>query len=185
MEVHRGLLRQRGHGLLGTLLKMGVPMIGSTVAPLIGDAARGLIKKIRQKESGTIGDSVRGLVRKGLHKGIIAVHDRAMKAAGNKAPIQTGIAALGNMAMDVLHKKRTLPQALRHYGTHALKLSGNNLIENKLRPILKTPVVGPILHNTVMPIVRRKSSFCYRKPSAKSCRTERKRSGYQFAKNGS
>ena len=79
-----------------------------------------------------------------------------MRAAGNNAPLQTGIAALGNIAMNVLHKKRTLPRALRHYGTHALQLTGNNLIEDKLRPILKAPVVGPILNKTVMPIVRRK-----------------------------
>lgn len=45
MEVHRGLLRQRGHGLIETLLKVGVPVIGSVVAPLIGDAAGRFIKK--------------------------------------------------------------------------------------------------------------------------------------------
>lgn len=160
MEVHRGLLRQRGHGILGSLLKIGAPL----VAGMVGEVAGGLIKKKIQKGRGiswgnlipSIGDSVTGLVRKGLHKGITAVHDRAMRAAGNNAPLQTGIASLGNIAMDVLHKKRTLPQALRHYGTHAVKLTGNNFIEQKLSPILKTPVVGPLLNKTVMPLVRRK-----------------------------
>ena len=160
MEVHRGLLRQRGHGILGSLLKIGAPL----VAGMVGEVAGGLIKKKIQKGRGiswgnlipSIGDSVTGLVRKGLHKGITAVHDRAMRAAGNNAPLQTGIASLGNIAMDVLHKKRTLPQALRHYGTHAVKLTGNNFIEQKLSPILKAPVVGPLLNKTVMPLVRRK-----------------------------
>lgn len=41
MDYHRGLLRQRGHGFLGPLLKLGLPLVGSAVAPLLGDLAGG------------------------------------------------------------------------------------------------------------------------------------------------
>lgn len=47
MDYHRGLLRQRGHGFLGPLLKLGLPLVGSAVAPLLGDlAGGGLVKKL-------------------------------------------------------------------------------------------------------------------------------------------
>lgn len=48
MDYHRGLLRQRGHGFLGPLLKLGLPLVGSAVAPLLGDLAGGggLVKKL-------------------------------------------------------------------------------------------------------------------------------------------
>lgn len=78
-----------------------------------------------------------------------------MRAAGDRASLQTGIAALKNTAMDVLNKNRSLAQGLRHYRTHALKLTGNNVIEQKLRPILHAPVVGPTLHKRAMLIVRK------------------------------
>lgn len=45
MDYHRGLLRQRGHGFLGPLLKLGLPLVGSAVAPLLGDLAGGVGKK--------------------------------------------------------------------------------------------------------------------------------------------
>lgn len=46
MDYHRGLLRQRGHGFFRPLLKLGLPLVGSAVAPLLGDLAGGLLKKI-------------------------------------------------------------------------------------------------------------------------------------------
>ena len=103
MEVHRGLLRQRGHGILGSLLKIGALI----VAGLVGEVEKGRGISWGNRIP-SIGDSLTGLVRKGLHKGITAMHERAMRAAGNNAPLQTGIAAFGNIAMDVLHKKKKL-----------------------------------------------------------------------------
>ena len=82
-----------------------------------------------------------------------------MSAASGKLNLQSGIQALGNTAIDLIDKKRSLAQGLRHYGTHALKLTGNNLIEQKLReklPILQAPIVGSILNKTIMPLVRKK-----------------------------
>lgn len=66
---------------------------------------------------------------------------------------------MGNTAMDVIDKKRSLAQGLRHYGTHALKQAGNTLVEQQLRqnlPVLNAPLIGPILNKTLMPLVKRK-----------------------------
>ena len=87
------------------------------------------------------------------------MHRSAMKAASGRTFLQGGIQALGNTAMDVIDKKRSLAQGLRHYGTHALKQAGNTLVEQKMRqnlPILKAPLIGSILNKTMMPLVRRK-----------------------------
>lgn len=47
MDYHRGLLRQRGHGFLGPLLKLGLPLVRSAVAPLLGYlAGGGVVKKL-------------------------------------------------------------------------------------------------------------------------------------------
>ena len=77
------------------------------VAGLVGEVAGGLINKKIQKGRGiSWGESNSihwGFFNRTYHKGITAVHERAMRAAGNNAPLQTGIAAFGNIAMDVLH----------------------------------------------------------------------------------
>lgn len=36
MKVYRGLLQQKGQGVLGTLLKFGVPVVGVLVEELVG-----------------------------------------------------------------------------------------------------------------------------------------------------
>ena len=165
MEVHGGLLRQRGHGLLGILLKVRVPVIGSAVAPLIGDAAVGLIKKIRQKGRGFLGDTLKGALFKGekalrgyARRGVQKIYGSVMRAASGRTFLG-GIQALGNTSMDVIDKKLSLAQGLRHYGTHSLKQSGNTLVEQQLRqnvPVLNAPLIGPILNKTMMSLVKRK-----------------------------
>ena len=40
---------------------------------------------------------------------------------------------MGKTAMDVIDKKRSLAQGLKHYGTHALQNTGNTLVEQQLR----------------------------------------------------
>lgn len=45
MDVYSGLLRQKGHGGLGTLLKLGGSVAASALAPLLGDFVGGLIRK--------------------------------------------------------------------------------------------------------------------------------------------
>ena len=82
-----------------------------------------------------------------------------MRAASGRVPHQSAVQALGNTAMDLIDGKRSLAQGLRHYGTHALKQVGNNLVEQKMRqnlPILNAPLIGSILNKTMMPLVRRK-----------------------------
>ena len=161
MKVYKGLPHQKGYGVLGSLLKFGVPVVGGLLGELVGGLIRGKI----QKGSG-IGDVIKGKiaaietkVRGAARRGVQNLHGRAMRAASGKSNLQSGIQALGNTAIDLIDKKRSLAQGLRHYGTHALKLTGNNSVEQKLReklPILRAPIVGSILNKTMMPIVRRK-----------------------------
>ena len=142
MQVHKGLLRQRGHGVLGSLLKFGIPVAGGLLWEVVG----GLIKNKIQKGKG-IGDTLRGAARQGeealrgvARRGVKRMHRSAMTAASGRTFLQGGIQALGNTAMDVIDKKRNLAQGLRHYGTHALKQAGNTLVEQKMRqnlPIFK------------------------------------------------
>lgn len=68
MEYHRGLLRQRGHGIFGTLLKIGGPLIGGALAPLLGDVAGGLLKKVipGQKGKGFVTDALRTAAKHGI-----------------------------------------------------------------------------------------------------------------------
>lgn len=136
MEYHRGLLRQRGHGIFGTLLKIGGPLVGGALAPLLGDVAGGLLKKVipGQKGKGFVTDALRTAAKHGIH-----VTSRA--------------------AIDRLDRKGTFVQGLRKYGTQAVKDIGVNAVEQKLRqnlPILRAPIVGSILNKTMMPLVRRK-----------------------------
>ena len=62
-------------------------MIGSDVAPLIGDAAGGLIKKILQKGRGFFRDTLKGAFFKGeealrgyARRGVQKIHGSAMRA---------------------------------------------------------------------------------------------------------
>ena len=47
-------------------------------------------------------EALKGYTRRGVHM----LHDKAMRAAGNSGPLQSGIAALGNTTIDVLYKKK-------------------------------------------------------------------------------
>ena len=162
MKVYKGLPHQKGYGAIGSLLKFGAPIVGGLIGEVVTPLVGKLIKKKIQRGSGIrdlfrtnvarIDRKIRGAARRKVQ----SLHGRAMRAASGKAALQSGIQALGNTAMDLIDRKRSLGQGLRHYGTHALKLTGNKLIEQNLNPLLSKPVVGPILKKTVMPIVRRK-----------------------------
>ena len=162
MKVYKGLLHQKGYqkgkGILGSVLKFGVPVVGG----LLGELAGGLIKNKIQKGSG-IGYLFRSnaarldrKIRGAAKRWIQSLYGKAMRAASGKANLQDAIQALGNTGVDFIDKKRSLSQGLRHYGTHALKLTGNSLLEQKLNPILSKPIAGSILRKTVMPLVRGK-----------------------------
>lgn len=136
MDYHRGLLRQRGHGFLGPLLKLGLPLVGSAVVPLLGDLAGGLLKKIRHRQKGS------GFVTNALKTGV-----------------KHGIVVAGNAAFDSLNNKGTFLQELRRHGTRTLRNVGVHAVEQQLRrnlPILRAPIVGSVLNKTLMPVVRRK-----------------------------
>lgn len=136
MDYHRGLLRQRGHGFLGPLLKLGLPLVGSAVVPLLGDLAGGLLKKIRHRQKG------RGFVTNALKTGV-----------------KHGIVVAGNAAFDSLNNKGTFLQGLRRHGTRTLRNVGVHAVEQQLRrnlPILRALIVGSVLNKTLMPVVRRK-----------------------------
>lgn len=136
MDYHRGLLRQRGHGFLGPLLKLGLPLVGSAVAPLLGDLAGGLLKKIKHRQKGS------GFVTNALKTGV-----------------KHGIVVAGNAALDSLNNKGTFLQGLRRHGTRTLRNVGVHAVEHQLRrnlPILRPPIVGSVLNKTLMPVVRRK-----------------------------
>ena len=163
MKVYKGLLRQKGYqqqgkGILGSVLKFGVPVVGGLLGELVG----GLIKNKIQKGSGIrdlfrsnverLDRKIRGAAKRGLQ----GLYGKAMKAASGKANLQDAIQALGNTGIDFIDKKKSLSQGLRQYGTHALNLTANRMIEQKLNPFLSKPVVGPILRKTLMPLVRRK-----------------------------
>lgn len=53
MDVYSGLLHQKGHGGLGTLLKLGGSVAASALAPLVGDFVGGLIRKKKKQTNGT------------------------------------------------------------------------------------------------------------------------------------
>ena len=160
MKVYRGILRQRGYGF-GALLKLGIPLLGGIGGELLG----GVIKKKFQKGKG-LGNTIAGVYHRGKEKlkGMVRgkaldLYHRGMRAASGRVPHQSAVQALGNTAMDLIDGKRSLAQGLRHYGTHALKQVGNNLVEQQMRqnlPILKAPLIGSILNKTMMPLVRRK-----------------------------
>lgn len=133
MDYHRGLLRQRGHGFLGPFLKLGLPLVGSAVAPLLGDLAGGLLKH-RQKGSGFVTNAL-------------------------KTGAKHGIVVAGNAALDSLNNKGTFLQGLRRHGTRTLRNVGVHAVEQQLKrnlPILRAPIVGSVLNKTLMPVVRRK-----------------------------
>lgn len=47
MDYHRGLLRQKGFGV-GSLIKLGAPLVSNVLAPVIADLA----KKIKSNRKG-------------------------------------------------------------------------------------------------------------------------------------
>ena len=84
-------------------------------------------------------EAFRGYARREVQK----IHGSAKRAASGRTFLQGGIQALGNTSMDVIDKKRSLAQGLRHYGTHSLKQAGNTLVEQQLRqnlPVLNAPL---------------------------------------------
>ena len=78
MEYHRGLLRERGHGIFGTLLKIGGPLIGGALDPLLGDVADGLLKKViyGQRGKGFVNDALRTAAKHGIQVTSRAAIDR-------------------------------------------------------------------------------------------------------------
>ena len=132
MKVYRGILRQRGYGF-GSLLKLGIPLLGGIGGELLG----GVIKKKFRKG---LGNTIAGVYHRGKEtlKGMVRVkaldlYHWGMRAASGRVPHQSAVQALGNTAMDLMDGKRSLAQGLRHYGTHALKQVGNNLVEQQMR----------------------------------------------------
>ena len=107
---HRGLLRQRGHGIFGTLLKIGDPLIGGALAPLLGDVAGGVLKKVIPGQ-----------------KGKRFLNNALRTAAKHVIPMTRRV------AVDLLDKKGTFVQGLRKYGTQAVKDIGVNVVERTLR----------------------------------------------------
>ena len=185
MKVFKGLTHQKGYGILGSLLKFGVPIVGG----LLGELAGGFINKKIQKGSG-LGDVLKAKVaqidskiRGAARRGTQSLYDKAMRATSGKANLQDAIQALGNTGLDFINKKKSLAQGLRHYGTHALKLTGNRLLEQKLNPILSKPIVGSILRKTVMPIVRGKVNTAI-EGAVQKFRPERKRSSGRSVEKG-
>ena len=89
MVYHRGLLRQRGHGIFGILLKIGGPLIGGALAPLLGDVAGGSLKKVipGQKGKGFVNDALRtaDLMKKGVR------HLPGLMKTGARALLRTGV----------------------------------------------------------------------------------------------
>ena len=69
MVYYRGLLRQQVHGIFGTFLKIGGPLIGEALALLLRDVAGGLLKKaIRgQNGKGFVNDALRTADKHGIH----------------------------------------------------------------------------------------------------------------------
>ena len=160
MKVYRGILRQRGYGF-GSLLKLGIPLLGGIGGELLGE----VIKKKIQKGKG-LGNAIEGVYHRGKEKlrGMVRgkaldLYDRGMRAASGRVPHKSAVQALGNTAIDLIDGKRSLGQGLRYYGTHALQNVGSTMVERHLRkrlPILRAPVVGSILNKTMMPLVKHK-----------------------------
>ena len=120
MKVHKGLPHQKGYGIVGSLLKFGVPVVGGLLGELVGGLIKGKIQKgsgigyVLKAKVAQIDSKIRGAARRGVQN----IHRRAMRAASGKPNLQSGIQALGNTAIDLIDKKRSLAQGLRHYGTY-------------------------------------------------------------------
>lgn len=50
-DYHRGLLCQKGFGPVGSLLKIGGPLVTGALGPVIGEVLGGLKKNKQEKES--------------------------------------------------------------------------------------------------------------------------------------
>lgn len=50
MDYYRGLLHQKGHGGLGTLLKIGGSLAAGALGPIFGELIGGLIKKNKREK---------------------------------------------------------------------------------------------------------------------------------------
>lgn len=58
-DYHRGLLPKKGFGLVGSLLKIGGPLVTGALGPVIGEVLGGLVRK-KQTGKGIVGDVLRG-----------------------------------------------------------------------------------------------------------------------------
>lgn len=58
-DYHRGLLRQKEVGFVGSLLRIGGPLVTSALEPVIEEVLRGLVRK-KQTGEGITGDVLKG-----------------------------------------------------------------------------------------------------------------------------
>lgn len=62
MDYHRALLRQKGFGV-GSLIKLGAPLLGNVLAHVIADLAGGLFrKKLSQRGRGFVRDALKSAI---------------------------------------------------------------------------------------------------------------------------
>lgn len=143
MDYHRGLLRQKGFGV-GSLIKLGAPLVRIVLAPVIADFAGGLIrKKLSQRGRGFVRDALKS-----------AMLNRALRTGAKH-----GIFITCNAAIDALDNKGSFVQGLRRHGTRTLRNVGGHVVEQQLRgrfPILNAPIIDPLVTKKVMPVIKRK-----------------------------
>lgn len=53
-DYHRGLLRQKEVGFVGSLLRIGGPLVTSALEPVIEEVLRGLVKKNKQEKESLV-----------------------------------------------------------------------------------------------------------------------------------
>lgn len=166
LDYHRGLLRQKGFGGLGTLLKIGGPLISGAVAPLIGDLIGGLIQKQRGRGglgaflkiggpliSGAVApllqDLVGGLIRKQRGRGIFT------------DVLKGGYDVVKQSVLDSYHGKRDFMDSMRRGTSQKIKEYALPQIQHQLLTnvgAFNSPIVGNLLRSKVLPIVRDKVS---------------------------
>lgn len=143
MDVYSGLLRQKGHGGLGTLLKLGGSVAASALAPLLGDFVGGLIRKKKNKQTG------RGFVTDALKQGFNVSKNAFMRGVGVRDALTQGLNT----------SKNTILHNLRVRSSNRLKNIAVPLADSLLRqklPLMGSPIIGSVLSSKVIPMIKNK-----------------------------
>lgn len=140
MDYYRGLLHQKGHGGLGTLLKIGGSLAAGALGPVIGEFLGGLVRK---KQTG------KGVVSDALKQGFNVSKSAILQGGPVGAALKQGL----------LVGKNTILADLRSQSSQKLKNLALPLVETQLRqnlPFLRAPIIGPFLDRKLVPMVKNK-----------------------------